>query len=397
MVGQQHVLQAMVNALYQGVFIMLIFLRVLVESVKRLSLVLLAKCLNCLKGVSSQPCEQCKVCREMDQGCYIDLIEMDAASKTKVEDTRNLLDNVQYAPTQGRYKVYLIDEVHMLSGHSFNALLKTLEEPPEHVKFLLATTDPQRLPITVLSRCLQFKLKNLNREQITAQLMHILQQEQISYEAAALDALAIAASGSMRDALSLLDQAIAFAGGQITETNIRTMLGNVEHKYIEELLAAVANADASHLFTTIATLAESGADFANVLEDILLLLHRLAVAQSLPVSIDNADAVLERLGKEEIQLYYQIALIGRRDLTLAPTLQSGFEMIMLRMLTFQRQHETTGTCASPTVSQVAIPKDELASRFPSPGTPGEGLGRGFLQIAAIMCQSQQPSPLTPLR
>ncbi|CAN5447196.1 hypothetical protein BH10PSE19_BH10PSE19_19160 [soil metagenome] len=347
MVGQEHVLQAMANAFDQN-RIHHAYLFSGTRGVGKTTIArIIAKCLNCLQGVSSQPCESCKVCQEVDQGRHIDLIEVDAASKTKVEDTRNLLENVQYAPIQGRYKIYLIDEVHMLSGHSFNALLKTLEEPPQHVKFLLATTEPQRLPITVLSRCLQFNLKNLNREQISSQLTYILEQEHISYDALALDTLATAANGSMRDALSLLDQAIAFGGGShITEANTRTMLGNVEKHHIEELLTAIVNTDALNLFNIITTLAELGADFATLLEDLLSLLHQLAIAQSLNTPFHETDkrlpALVKQLGKEEIQLYYQIALIGRRDLPLAPTAQSGFEMIMLRMLAFQQRTAPIG-------------------------------------------------------
>lgn len=339
MVGQEHVLQAMVNAFSQN-RIHHAYLFSGTRGVGKTTIArIIAKCLNCLQGVSAQPCESCKICKEIDQGCHIDLIEVDAASKTKVEDTRNLLDNVQYAPTQGRYKIYLIDEVHMLSGHSFNALLKTLEEPPEHVKFLLATTDPQRLPITVLSRCLQFNLKNLNRDQIAKQLKYILEQEKISYEPPALDELASAADGSMRDALSLLDQAIAFAAGQITLNNVRAMLGSVEQHYIIELVQAIALNNAAELFKLINTLAELGSDFATVLNDIVSLLHQLAVAQALstPFADTMLNDLLQQLDKEAIQLYYQIALIGSRDLPLAPTAQSGFEMVMLRMLAFQRQ------------------------------------------------------------
>lgn len=304
---------------------------------------LLAKCMNCERGVSSQPCGHCTVCQSIEQGRFLDLLEIDAASRTKVEDTRELLDNVQYAPTQGRFKVYLIDEVHMLSNHSFNALLKTLEEPPPHVKFLLATTDPQRLPITVLSRCLQLHLHNLSLEQIQQQLAHILTQEAILYETPALSYLAQAAQGSMRDALTLLDQAISYGKGQLQAEDVRTLLGKTEDRWILEILQHIANPNPTALMSALTELLNSGADCAQALEQLLTLLHRIAVCQLVPeASTEETDplqpaltTVANQLPPETIQLYYQIALMGRRDLPLAPTPRSGLEMVLLRMLAFQ--------------------------------------------------------------
>lgn len=299
-----------------------------------------AKSLNCEQGVSSRPCGVCSACREIDEGRFIDLIEVDAASRTKVEDTRELLDNVQYSPTRGRYKVYLIDEVHMLSGHSFNALLKTLEEPPPHVKFLLATTDPQRLPVTILSRCLQFNLKRMTSELIVEHLAHVLAQEDIVFEAPALAQLARAADGSMRDALSLLDQAIAYGGGRVGETEVRTMLGSIEQTHVYALVVALAARDGAALLRESAALAEFSPDYDGVLAELLSLLYRIALAQTVPAAVEveaDAAAVMDYaacLSPEDVQLFYQIGLIGRRDLPLAPSARSGFEMVLLRMLAF---------------------------------------------------------------
>jgi len=292
--------------------------------------------------VSSTPCGACSACEEIDSGRFVDLIEVDAASRTKVEDTRDLLENVQYAPTRGRYKVYLIDEVHMLSAHSFNALLKTLEEPPPHVKFLLATTDPQRLPVTVLSRCLQFNLKSLTLPQITGQIETILGKENIKADSAAVRQLAYAADGSMRDALSLLDQAIAFGDGELREAEVRTMLGSIDQDVVYRLLDALAGNDARRIMSEIGMADDFAPDYAALLADIVAVLQRVAIAQALPDAIDDSqgdrDAVLAlagRLSAEDVQLYYQIGLLGRRDLPLSPQPRGGFEMLMLRMLAFR--------------------------------------------------------------
>jgi DNA polymerase-3 subunit gamma/tau len=294
----------------------------------------------------------------VDEGRFIDLIEVDAASRTKVDDTRELLDNVQYAPTRGRYKVYLIDEVHMLSGHSFNALLKTLEEPPPHVKFLLATTDPQKLPVTVLSRCLQFHLKRLSPEQIATQLEKILGAEKIAFDAASLKLLARSADGSMRDALSLLDQAISFGGGKVSEAEVREMLGSIDNSVIEAILEGLTQADASGLLSAVADAIDHNADSESVLSELLLALHRLALLQMAPaaeIDADHADVLrgyASRLTPEDVQLFYQIGLHGRRDIALAPDTRSGLEMTLLRMLAFRPVSQPTGPHTAGNVSTV---------------------------------------------
>lgn len=344
MVGQEHVLKALINALDQN-RLHHAYLFTGTRGVGKTTIArILAKCLNCETGISSEPCGECGACREIAEGRFVDLIEVDAASRTKVEDTRELLENVQYAPTRGRYKIYLIDEVHMLSNHSFNALLKTLEEPPEHVKFLLATTDPQKLPVTILSRCLQFNLKNMSPEKIVEHLQHVLDKEVIPYEEAALWLLARAADGSMRDALSLTDQAISFGGEKITERDVAAMLGTIDHGLIQKLVDALIVADAKALLEAVAVFAEHAPDFATALNDLLSVLHRIAIAQALPEALDNSQgdrqqilAFAGQLTPEDVQLYYQIALLGRRDLHLASTPRAGFEMTLLRMLAFKPQ------------------------------------------------------------
>ena len=303
-----------------------------------------AKALNCEAGVSATPCGQCASCVEIDEGRFMDLIEVDAASRTRVDETRELLDNVQYAPTRGRFKVYLIDEVHMFSNHSFNALLKTLEEPPPHVKFLLATTEPRRIPVTILSRCLAFDLKRIGTDLIAARLTHILSAEGIASEPAATFAIALAADGSMRDALSLLDQSIAHGGGQLREADVRAMLGRAGAGQALALVQRLAAGDAEGLLEVIEATVEYAPDYEAVLGEILDILHRVAVCQVLgrPVAeASGADtdiaALADTLAAEDGQLFYQIALIGRRDLGLAPDPRRGFEMVMLRMLAFQRE------------------------------------------------------------
>lgn len=299
---------------------------------------ILAKCLNCETGVTARPCGTCHACRAIDAGQFLDLYEVDAASRTKVEDTRELLDNVLYPPTQGRYKIYLIDEVHMLSNHSFNALLKTLEEPPEHVKFLLATTDPKRLPITILSRCLQFHLKQITPQQIAKHLQHICEKETITHELPALDKLAKAADGSMRDALSLLDQAIAYGQGSVTSLDVNTMLGSMAYDDLLPLLDALAARNGKQVFDVIQHLAERAPDFQQMLEELTRIFHQIALVQIVPEAIATEEAIMQLAGRftpEDIQLYYQIALLGKRDLPLAPTPQQGFEMTLLRMLAFK--------------------------------------------------------------
>ena len=352
LVGQTHVARALINGLDHD-RLHHAFLFTGTRGVGKTTIArILAKSLNCEAGVSSQPCGTCQSCREVDEGRFVDLIEVDAASRTKVDDTRELLDNVQYAPTRGRYKVYLIDEVHMLSGHSFNALLKTLEEPPPHVKFLLATTDPQKLPATVLSRCLQFHLKRLSPEQIAAQLEKILGAEGIAFDAASLKLLARSADGSLRDALSLLDQAIAFGGGKVSEAEVREMLGSIDNSVIEAILEGLAQTDAQGLLAAVADANDHNADPEGVLNELLLALHRLAVLQTAPeaeVDADHADILrgyASRMTPEDVQLFYQIGLHGRRDIALAPDARSGLEMTLLRMLAFRPAAPAAGTRAT---------------------------------------------------
>ncbi|WP_242068441.1 DNA polymerase III subunit gamma/tau [Shewanella sp. DW31] len=340
MVGQSHVLHALTNALSQQ-RLHHAYLFTGTRGVGKTSLArLFAKGLNCEQGVTATPCGVCGSCVEIAQGRFVDLIEVDAASRTKVDDTRELLDNVQYRPTRGRFKVYLIDEVHMLSRSSFNALLKTLEEPPEHVKFLLATTDPQKLPVTVLSRCLQFNLKSLTQAEIGTQLNHILTQEQFPFDAEALKLLAKAANGSMRDALSLTDQAIAFGGGNVMLSQVQTMLGSIDEQHVVALLNALTDADIGVLMHTCAQVLAYGADAQEVLRSLLELLHQITLTQFAPAcaqqSLYSAQirAFAEQLKPEQVQLYYQILLTGRKDLPHAPDPKSGLEMALLRAVAF---------------------------------------------------------------
>ena len=341
-IGQPHVVRALENAL-GGDRVHHAYLFAGTRGVGKTTLArILAKALNCETGVSAEPCGQCEACQAVDQGRFVDLIEVDAASRTKVEQTRELLDNVQYAPTAGRYKVYLIDEVHMLSASSFNALLKTLEEPPPHVKFLLATTDPQKVPVTVLSRCLQFNLKRLPSPLITDQLSRICADESVQPEADALERLGRAAAGSMRDGLSLLDQALALDPGQLTDAAVAEMLGATDRDRILPLLEKLAAGDGGAMMSNAAELAELSPDYDNVLAEMATVLQRLALIQMLGSEVlDQEDdvAALDGLAKdlspEAVQLFYEIALAGRRDLGLAPDPVLGFEMTLLRMLAFR--------------------------------------------------------------
>ena len=375
MVGQEHVLQALINALDNN-RLHHAYLFAGTRGVGKTTIArILAKCLNCETGVSSEPCGQCSVCTEIADGRFVDLIEVDAASRTKVEDTRELLENVQYAPTRGRYKVYLIDEVHMLSNSSFNALLKTLEEPPPHVKFLLATTDPQKLPVTVLSRCLQFNLKNMTPERVVEHLRFVLEKELVPFEEAALWHLGRAADGSMRDAMSLTDQAIAFGGGKISESEVRAMLGTLDSTLVWKLVQALAEENPSALFAAVDELSQQAPDYSAALAELAAILHRVAIAQVLPEAIDNAlgDAALLQhhaasMAGENVQLFYQMALLARRDLPLAPDPRGGFEMALLRMLAFKPQGVANIPTASLSGAKASGPHSETPQAPAAPAS-----------------------------
>ncbi|MBP6107515.1 MAG: DNA polymerase III subunit gamma/tau [Steroidobacteraceae bacterium] len=345
LVGQDHVRRALTNALDSG-RIHHAFLFTGTRGVGKTTIArIFAKSLNCEKGVSSTPCGQCPACTDIDAGRFVDLLEVDAASRTKVDDTRELLDNVQYSPARGRYKVYLIDEVHMLSTHSFNALLKTLEEPPPHVKFLLATTDPQKLPVTVLSRCLQFHLRRLPLPLIYDRLAQIAAAEKVEFEPAALRAIARGADGSMRDALSLLDQVLAFGGGRAMEAEVRTLLGTLDRKHVQGILTALAGKDGAALMQQAAHLDERAPDYHQALGELSGAIQRMALLQALPDlppgDDEEEDKLLAGLAAkftaEDLQLLYQIAINSRRDLDYAPDARAGFEMALLRMLAFRPQ------------------------------------------------------------
>ncbi|WP_018416189.1 DNA polymerase III subunit gamma/tau [Teredinibacter turnerae] len=404
MVGQEHVLRALINALDHN-RLHHAYLFTGTRGVGKTTIArILAKCLNCDTGVTSTPCGECTSCVEIAEGRFVDLIEVDAASRTKVEDTRELLDNVQYAPTRGRYKIYLIDEVHMLSNHSFNALLKTLEEPPEHVKFLLATTDPQKLPVTILSRCLQFNLKNMSPERIVGHLQNVLEKEAIPSDDAALWSLARAADGSMRDALSLTDQAIAFGSGKVADSDVAAMLGTIDHQLIQRLIEALIESDGARLLNAVAEFAEHAPDFDAALSDLLTILHRIAIAQALPEALDNSfgdrTQILDfaaRLTPEDVQLFYQTALIGRRDLPLASDSRSGFEMALLRMLAFRPQGLVdvpanvlpVGEAPASPGSADAPAQENAPAKKSEPESPAPASVAG----ESIVAQTEDPAPL----
>ena len=344
LVGQAHVVQALKNALDQK-RLHHAYLFTGTRGVGKTTLArILAKALNCENGISSSPCGTCSACTEIDQGRYVDLIEVDAASNTQVDNMRDLLDNAQYAPTQGQFKIYIIDEVHMLSKSAFNAMLKTLEEPPEHVKFILATTDPQKVPVTVLSRCLQFNLKQMPSASISEYMEKILKEEAINYEINAIYLIAKAANGSMRDALSILDQGIAYCGGTIEEATIKKMLGAIDQSYLFNLIQAVIDQDGQKVIEIAKHMDERNLSFEAALNDLANLIQIISVTQAIPESLevsyldrDQVIALSKKISAEQLQLLYQITILGRRDLYLAPDEYAGFTMTLLRMLSFAPQ------------------------------------------------------------
>jgi DNA polymerase-3 subunit gamma/tau len=388
LVGQEHVVTALSNALDHD-RLHHAYLFTGTRGVGKTTLArIFAKSLNCEQGVSATPCGICDACREIEEGRFVDLLEVDAASRTKVDQTRELLENVPYAPVRGRYKVYLIDEVHMFSASSFNALLKTLEEPPPHVKFILATTDPQKVPVTVLSRCLQFNLKRLSREQIESQLRHILQQEKLPYDDESLSLLARGADGSMRDGLSLLDQAIAFGGGQVKGPEVRSMIGTVGADQVYRLLDALAVQDGAALLKHVAEMSQLATDFITATQELLAMLHQIALLQLVPecepdeaFDAERLAQFAQRLTLEDVQLFYQIGLTGQKELHLAPDPRSGFEMLLLRMLAFRPDGNEQSPQGSPpsakrqpvrsTPAKPAATSQASPATLPSAGDVGE--------------------------
>ncbi|MCA1976193.1 MAG: DNA polymerase III subunit gamma/tau [Klebsiella quasipneumoniae] len=399
-VGQEHVLTALANGLSLG-RIHHAYLFSGTRGVGKTSIArLLAKGLNCETGITATPCGVCDNCREIEQGRFVDLIEIDAASRTKVEDTRDLLDNVQYAPARGRFKVYLIDEVHMLSRHSFNALLKTLEEPPAHVKFLLATTDPQKLPVTILSRCLQFHLKALDVEQIRHQLEHILGEEQIAFEPRALQLLSRAADGSLRDALSLTDQAIASGEGQLTAASVSTMLGTLDDDQALSLIEALVAADGERVMVGVNDAAARGVEWEALLVEMQSLLHRIAMVQLSPSALGTDMAAVEVRMRElartvppgDVQLYYQTLLIGRKELPYAPDRRMGVEMTLLRALAFHPRKPLPEPEVQP--AQAAVPAPRQPVPPAAPPQPPQSLPPTTSQVLAARSHLQRSQGAT---
>lgn len=411
MAGQEHVLRAMVNAL-DSQRLHHAYLFTGTRGVGKTTIArILAKCLNCEQGISSTPCGECRACTEIDQGRHMDLIEVDAASRTKVDETRELLENVPYAPSGGRFKVYLIDEVHMFTKHSFNALLKTLEEPPEHVKFLLATTDPQKMPVTVLSRCLQFNLKQIPVPVISGHLSKVLTEEGVPYEPLALELVARAGEGSMRDALSLLDQAIAFGEGQVAADGVQSMLGTVSEARRLDLLEQIADGDGVKLLAHVSSLDAFAPDYEALLGDMLGILHAMALVQTVPEVDDLAIADAERLRAlaarvpaADVQLYYQIALLGRRDMPLVPNPRQAFEMTLLRMMAFQPEDKgakvAPPVAAGQTVASSAAAPQAAAVPAASPVAPESAASSGERvslkeRLAQARRENHQQPPSAP--
>jgi len=391
LVGQEHVVTALANALTRG-RLHHAYLLTGTRGVGKTTLArILAKSLNCERGVSATPCGECGACRDIDAGRFVDLLELDAASNTGVENMREILDNARYAPTVGRYKVYLIDEVHMLSKGAFNSMLKTLEEPPEHVKFVLATTDPQKIPVTVLSRCLQFNLTPLPRTLIVERLAHILRAESIAFDDAALPLLAAGAQGSLRDALSLLDQAIAYGGGEVREAGVRTMLGVVDRDYLYRIVDALLANDGPALLAEADALANAGHAFPAALDELASLFHRIAVVQAVPNAPagDDAERVAHyaaRMSAESVQLAYQIAVQGRADLALAPDEATGFSMTLLRLLAFEPASQ----------ADVPSPPGPKAARSPAPvAAAHDRIDRNVGAIREPAQTSRAAAPATP--
>jgi DNA polymerase-3 subunit gamma/tau len=392
LVGQEHVVRALTNALDTG-RMHHAYLFTGTRGVGKTTIArIFAKSLNCERGESADPCGECAVCTAVDAGRFVDLLEIDAASNTGVDDVREVIENAQYAPARGRFKVYLVDEVHMLSKPAFNALLKTLEEPPPHVKFLLATTDPQKLPVTVLSRCLKFNLKRLLPEQISGQMRHILDAEQIAYEDAAIGELARGADGSLRDGLSLLDQAIAYGGGALKADDVRAMLGSVARGQVLGVLDALADGDGARLMSECECIASYSPDFGGVLDDLAATLHRIQLTQLVPGYRGEGDgegeqalaALADRMQPEDVQIYYQIATTGRRDLALAPDARTGFEMALLRMLAFRPGEAGEPVSAGRTATQ------------PTPARPAAAPPRSAPMTAHAPAASRaQPASAAP--
>ncbi|NOT82534.1 MAG: DNA polymerase III subunit gamma/tau, partial [Gallionella sp.] len=379
--GQEHVVRALTNALTQN-RLHHAYLFTGTRGVGKTTIArIYAKSLNCETGITATPCGVCNACKEIDSGRFVDLIELDAASNTQVDNMRELLESALYAPSSGRFKVYIIDEVHMLSKSAFNAMLKTLEEPPSHVKFILATTDPQKIPVTVLSRCLQFNLKQLSPSLISSHLQYVLEQEKISFELPALNLIARAAQGSMRDALSLMDQAIAFAAGKVEQAVVATMLGVIDQSYLFDLLGALHEKNGSQLLSIADSMATRSVVFEAALQDLATLLHRIALTQTVPQAIADDDPDRERLSElassltaEEVQLYYQIAIHGRDEIDLAPDEYAGFTMTLLRMLAFRPDKEAARqmSVAQPVDKQIAVKPAQVtvaSSKVENGGNP----------------------------